>query len=381
MKISADWLTDPRAQQITASLASQGHQALFVGGCVRNALLRKPVADIDIATSATPQQVIAAAETANLKAIPTGIDHGTITVVADDLAIEITTFRRDVATDGRRATVAFATSVEEDARRRDFTMNALYAQPDGTLLDPLKGLPDLNKRIVRFIEDPATRILEDALRILRFFRFHAWYGNPDRGLDPEGFAACADLAYLTDNLSSERVTGELLKLLSAPDPGPAVAAMAQAGLLTRLMPGADATALPVLVYHEQATQTGPHALRRLACLGGETAHLRLSRKDQGRLTTLRARLSDPADPGMEAYRHGTDIARDAELIRSAYIGMPPGPDTFDRIDRAGAQAFPVRAADLPDLEGPDLGRMLKQLETDWILSDFTLSKAELLAQV
>ena len=216
MKLTADWLTDPGPKSVIEML-SKDHRAYFVGGCVRNALLGAPVSDIDVATSARPHEVLELADRAGLRAIPTGIDHGTVTIVAENHPIEVTTFRRDVATDGRRATVAYAETPEEDAQRRDFTMNALYTDRDGEMLDPVGGIADLQARRVRFIGDPAARIREDFLRILRFFRFHAWYGDPGAGIDAEGLAACAELADGLDRLSAERIWHELKRLLAAPD--------------------------------------------------------------------------------------------------------------------------------------------------------------------
>ena len=266
MKISGPWLENPATQAVCAAFSAQGHLALFVGGCVRNALLDTPVADIDIATDALPKTVSEIAENAGFKVIPTGIEHGTVTVVAGGIPHEVTTFRRDVETDGRRAVVAFATRIEDDAMRRDFTMNALYAQADGTVIDPLGGLPDLLARRLRFVGDAEARIREDYLRILRFFRFHGWYGDATAGIDPEGLAACAALSAGIETLSPERVGAEMRKLLAAPDPGPSLAAMGQAGILLRVLPGADVRALPVLVHLEQ--DRPPHWLRRLAVLGG-----------------------------------------------------------------------------------------------------------------
>ena len=241
MQISGDWLTNPATQAVCAALTGAGAQALFVGGCVRNALLGLPVADIDIATDAPPDRVITLCNAAGLRVVPTGIEHGTVTVLSGDIAHEVTTFRRDVTTDGRRATVAFATDITTDAARRDFTMNALYARPNGTVVDPLGGLPDLLARRVIFVGDATARIREDYLRILRFFRFHAWYADPNAGIDAEGLAACAALADGLRQLSRERVSAEMIKLLGAPDPAPAVAAMAQAGILARILPGAMAS--------------------------------------------------------------------------------------------------------------------------------------------
>ncbi len=243
MKIAGDWLDHPGTQALCTALESTGYKALLVGGCVRNALLGVPVADIDIATDASPETVSTIAEAAGFKPVPTGIDHGTVTIVAEGRPHEVTTFRRDVETDGRRAVVAFSDRIEEDAERRDFTMNALYADRQGEVIDPLDGLPDLLARRIRFVGDAETRIREDYLRILRFFRFHAAYGDPEGGLDPEGLAACAALSAGLGTISRERITAELKKLLSARDPAPTVAAMAQSGVLLHVLPGADPRAL------------------------------------------------------------------------------------------------------------------------------------------
>ena len=257
MMVSGDWLTHPATQAVCAMLTQAGHQALFVGGCVRNALLGAPVNDIDISTDAVPTRVMELAQAAGLHAIPTGIDHGTITVVADHIPHEITTFRKDVETDGRRAVVAFSARVEDDAHRRDFTMNALYARPDGTIVDPLGGMADLNARRVRFIDDADLRIREDYLRILRYFRFHAWYGDPVAGMDPDALAAiAADLDGIA-TLSRERIGAEMLRLLAAPDPAPAMAAMRTTGALGAVIAGADDRALAPLVHLEAEQGLAP----------------------------------------------------------------------------------------------------------------------------
>ena len=205
MKIEADWLSDPGPRAVIEALARGGHRALYVGGTVRNALLGLAPGDIDIATDARPERVMELAAAAGLKPVPTGFDHGTVTVVAGHRGIEVTTFRRDVETDGRRAVVAFSDAIEHDAERRDFTMNALYATAGGEVIDPLGGLPDLLARRVRFVGDPAARIAEDSLRILRFFRFHACYGDPEGGIDAEGLAACAAGVDGIAALSRERI--------------------------------------------------------------------------------------------------------------------------------------------------------------------------------
>jgi len=379
MRVTGDWLTRPQTQYVCSALTAAGHRALLVGGCVRNALLGEAVADVDIATDAVPETVLRLAEAAGLKAVPTGIEHGTITVVADGIAHEVTTFRRDVETFGRHATVAFSTRVEEDAARRDFTMNALYATPDGEVIDPLQGLPDLMARRLRFVGDAGARITEDYLRILRFFRFHAWYGDPDAGLDAEALAACAGHSAGINTLSRERVGAETRKLLSAPDPAPAVAAMAQAGVLQHVLPGASVRALPVLVYLEAGRC--PDWLRRLVVLGGQDPadRLRLSRAEAKTLDSLRSGLASLDLPAALGYRFGPDTAASVVLARAAVLEAPLPPGWQGDIARGSAALFPVTAADLmPRLSGPALGEKLTALELRWIASGFRLTRDDLL---
>lgn len=380
-RLQADWLADPAAQAVCAMLENAGHAAYFVGGCVRNALIGAPVQDLDLSTDARPEAVMELAEAAGLKVVPTGIDHGTVTVVADGRPFEITTFRRDVATDGRRATVAFADSLEADAQRRDFTMNALYADASGVVQDPLGGLPDLDAGRVRFIDDPAQRIREDYLRILRFFRFHAWFGDAGAGLDAEGLAACAEHAEGIEGLSKERIGHEMLRLLAAPDPAPAVAAMAQTGVLIRVMAGAEPSVLPVLVHLEQEAGLDPDPVLRLASLGGEEVAraLRLRKADARRRDRLRAAALEGGGAAELGYRLGAKEGTAALLLRQAALGQPLDDSTLIRLKAGAEQVFPITATDLqPGLEGAALGAALRRLEADWIASEFTLSRADLL---
>ena len=375
-RISAPWLIDDASQKVCKLLTDAGYQAWFVGGCVRNELLGEPVADLDLSTDAKPETVMKLAKSADIHAIPTGIDHGTVTLVMDDVPFEITTFRRDIATDGRRATVAYSDNMTDDARRRDFTMNALYAAPDGEVADPLGGLHDLQARRVRFIEDADRRIKEDYLRILRFFRFHAWYGDDGEGPDADGLAACAENIEGLQSLSAERVTAEMLKLLSATDPAPAMAAMASTGVLAQVLPGAETGSLAVLVHLEQSLGVVADPLRRLAVIGGvPTDVLRLSKAQARDLGQITSGLS----PIETAYRHGADAGRDALLVQSASLGQAVDTLELKPIEDAASKVFPLKAADLmPNLSGPALGRALKKAEARWISSGFTLTKAELL---
>lgn len=381
MRVTGDWLDHPGTRAVCRMLVDGGYRALFVGGCVRDALLGRPVGDIDIATDARPERVMALAESAKIKAVPTGIDHGTVTLIAEGLAHEITTFRRDVATDGRHAVVQFSTDVAEDAARRDFTMNALYATPDGEVVDPLGGMADLKARRLRFVGDPAERIAEDYLRVLRFFRFHAWYGDPDQGMDPDALAAIADGADGLDQLSRERVGHEMRKLLSAPDPAPAVAVMRQTGVLPRVLPGSDDRALAPLVHMEHGI--APDPLRRLACLGGtETDQaLRLSRDEAKTVVLLRDEIGSARQAAELGYRHGLQRARDILLLRAALFETPLDPHAIAAAETGAKAEFPVTGADLmPDYQGAGLGQKLAELEARWIASEFRLTRQDLLTQ-
>ncbi len=379
MRLDAPWLRNAGPRAVVDALEAAGHRALFVGGAVRNTLMGLAPGDIDIATDARPERVTELTEAAGMRAVPTGFDHGTVTVVVDHHGFEVTTFRRDVETDGRRAIVAYSTDVAEDAARRDFTMNAIYATAEGEIVDPLHGLPDLLARRVRFVGDPEARIREDYLRILRFFRFQAWYGED--GPDPEGLAACAALSAGIDTLSRERIGAEAKKLLSAPDPAPALAAMSATGVLARVLPGAEHQVLAPLIHLELQAGLGPDPIRRLAALGGEgvAERLRLSRDEARRLETICAATSASAGAAELGYRHGADTAISAIALRHAALGAPFPVDATAEASRGAAARFPVRAGDLsPPLVGRALGVRLRTLEDRWIESGFRLSRDELL---
>jgi poly(A) polymerase len=377
MKIAPDWLSNQSAQRVCAMLTDAGHQAWFVGGCVRNALIGAAASDLDLTTDARPETVTNLGKAAGFKVVPTGIDHGTVTVVVDGAPFEVTTFRRDVDTDGRHATVVFADTAEEDARRRDFTMNALYAAPDGTLHDPLGGIPDILAGHVRFIGDAAQRIQEDCLRILRFFRFFAWYGDPAMGIDADGLAACAAHVDGINGLSAERIGQEMRKLLSAPNPAPAVASMAASGALLRVLPGAGPNALTVLIHLEELAGIVPDFSRRLAALGGDPDRLRLTNAEAQRHVILRDMDISAGEAG---YRYGATVAIDRGLVLAASLSQPLN-DTDVAAARLGdGQILPVKAADfMPALQGPALGAALRQAEARWIASGFTLTRYDLLA--
>lgn len=389
-QLAAAWLTDPAPQAVMQALDGQ---AFYVGGCVRNALLGAGATDIDVATPLTPDVATRRLIDAGLKVVPTGIDHGTVTAVHAQGTIEVTTFRADVETDGRRAVVAFTEDMATDAQRRDFTINALYARMDGTLVDPLGGLPDLRARRVRFIGDATERIREDYLRILRFFRFHALYGWQDGapvGIDAEGLAACAALIDGIDGLARERIGTEFRKLLAAPDPAPATASMAACGALLRCLPGASADLLAPVVHTEQSAAMEPHWPTRLTAICAAMdideigERLRLSRAEARQMQAIRLALDADESASVAAYRHGVDAARAAAIVRAAAIGIGLAPSLETDLAFGASRSLPIRANDLTAAgfaPGPRIGAALKRAEAAWIQSGFQLDKAALLGIV
>ena len=377
---------DPDLQRVLAALGAGGQQAYVVGGAVRNGLLGAPVADWDISTDAVPERTTELGRAAGLKAVPTGIEHGTVTLVAGGRPFEVTTFRHDVETDGRHAVVAFSRDLRDDAMRRDFTMNALYARADGRVIDPVGGLADLAARRLRFVGPPEQRIREDYLRILRFFRFLAWYGKAEEA-DPEALAACKALASGLAQISRERVGAELKKLLSAADPVPALTLMARTGVLAAILPeadtAADSDALPLmaaLIRAEAQAGIAPDWPRRMALLQirDPAQELRLSQKEARHLERL-ALAGTGAMPLAElAYRMGAEVALDHALLRQAQ-GLDCPDNWRMLVQGATEQKFPLSAADLmPDLSGPQLGQGLKAAEQAWIDSGFAIPKADLI---
>ena len=387
------WMAHPATAAVMAALETAGGEdsARFVGGCVRNALLKAPVSDVDIATVLEPPEVTAALGAAGIRAIPTGIEHGTITAVTDGRPFEITTLRRDVETDGRRAVVAFTRDWAEDAARRDFRLNALYADARGRLFDPTGGgIEDARRGAIVFVGDARDRIREDALRILRFFRFLAWYGRGEP--DAEGLAACAELASLVETLSAERIGGELLKLLAADDPRRAVSLMMEAGVLRRLAPRATGFArFDSLVRIETEILFEQDPLLRLASLlpdepwvGVEVAQrLRLANGQRDRLESAlgtEPRLVSwmgPREMRRIVYRIGARTFCDRVLLAWAGSDRPAAAVQWRALlPMAGSWTPPtlplngdeVAAAGVP--HGPQIGAVLREVEAWWIDQDF-----------
>lgn len=369
---AADWPQREDLAALVAALDPHGEGLVhYVGGAVRDTLLGIAVKDIDMATPLEPPAVIECLAAARIRSVPTGLAHGTVTAVLPGGPVEITTLRRDVSTDGRHATVAFSQSWQEDAARRDFTINALYADPrDLTVHDYFGGLDDLAARRLRFIGDPEARIREDYLRILRYFRFQARFGSLPA--DAAAEAACSALAPGLKGLSRERIASELLMLFALPDPAPTVSRMAELGVLAVILPEADPAALPPLIATEQAHAIAPEPLRRLAALLPAEppqveqigARLRLSIAQRKHLATVAARTAPEESARPLAYRVGRDAALDRLLITGGDItpladwDIPQFPLMGGMIVARGVSA------------GPEVARILRAVEAKWVGEGF-----------
>ncbi|MEZ2130524.1 MULTISPECIES: CCA tRNA nucleotidyltransferase [unclassified Sinorhizobium] len=404
------WFQEPGLTRIFTLLNADGGEGRVVGGAVRNSLMALPVSDIDIATTLRPEVVMERAAAAGIKAVPTGIEHGTVTLVLNGKPFEVTTLRKDVETDGRRAIVAFSTDWQADAERRDLTINALYVGADGEVIDLVGGLPDIEKRNVRFIGDAATRIAEDYLRILRFFRFFAYYGSGRP--DADGLRACAAARAKLASLSAERVWSEMKKLLSAEDPGRALLWMRQVGVLTEILPETEKwgiDAIPALISAEQILGWRSDPLLRLAAimppdvvrLEQLAVRLRLSNTEAAALTGWALAPAIKDDLSLSAldrllYRYGANgITMRLKLATAAARGKAEtNPDEMSRTARLGrlldrAQTWkkpvlPVSGADIINSgipAGPRVGELLSALEHDWLEGNFSADREALLARL
>ena len=374
----APWRTRPGMAPLLRALGAQEGDTRFVGGCVRDTLLGIEVADVDLATRLTPQDVIRRLERARIKAVPTGIAHGTVTAISAGTPVEVTTLRRDVTTDGRHATVAFTDDWREDAARRDFTINALSAEPgSGNIHDYFGGLADLEERRVRFIGDPLTRIAEDHLRILRFFRFHARFGRGEP--DEAGLEACTARANDLMALSRERIAGELLRLLSLDNPAATVRLMVDRGILKPVLPeiGMDGVARLERVIEREGGASEP--VRRLAALlpndpgvaASVAARLRLSNDMRDRLILY----ASPADLSLEprhlAFRIGTDRA--LSLLILSDVPAEKLTEARQALNGWRAPKFPIKGGELIALglpEGPLIARTLNRIKEEWCAAGF-----------
>lgn len=412
-----DWLVHPDTRRLLAALQAKGATARFAGGCVRDAILGLAVADVDVAIDVPPEETLALLAAAGIRAVPTGLAHGTVTAVLPSRGFEITTLRRDVETDGRHAVVAFTDDWEADARRRDLTINALFADADGAVYDYCDGLADLGARRVRFVGEAAARVAEDVLRILRFFRFYGRFGSPPP--DPEALAACRRFAPRIADLSGERIAQEMLKILAGADPAEVILLMRGEGVAAQVLPEPVAPGrLRVLSWLETRGLVGLRAdpVRRLAALlatgdaaaDGERAaalagRWRLSNLQADRLGAILAADPPRADmPRAEARRAlaacGPELWRDRVLIawadyRQAFGAGGPLPgsrgtaawDALLRLpETAPVPPFPLKGADVLALgvaPGPRVGELLRALEDEWRAEDFAPGRDALLARL
>ncbi len=372
---SAPWTARDDLATLVAALDPHAEgNSRWVGGVVRDTILGLSPKDVDMATTLLPEETTSRLADARIKTVPTGIAHGTVTAVLAEGSVEITTLRRDVSTDGRHATVAFSTQWQDDAARRDFTINALYADPRTLeVFDYHRGLSDLAERRVRFIGDARQRIREDYLRILRYFRFQARFGSEPA--DTEAEAAIQELAAGLKGLSRERVGWELMNLLGLPDPAPTVARMAELGVLEQVLPESGAqgrAALATLVGHETASGVAPDGLRRLAALlpanpamaEQVAARLRLSTAQRKRLATAAAREGAVTDARALAYRLGVAEARDRLILAS---------QTIAPLNGWMNPVFPLKGGAIVSrgiMAGPEVARLLRAVEKRWIAEGF-----------
>ena len=384
---AAPWLEQPALQRLFATLAAAGGEGRVAGGAVRNALMGEPVTEVDVANTLSPEQVTAACSAAGMSVHPTGIDHGTVTVVVDHQPFEVTTLRHDVETDGRRATVKFTDDWQADAQRRDFTMNALYCDAHGTVHDFVDGWPDVQRRRVVFVGDAEQRIAEDYLRILRFFRFHARYGHG--APDAAGLAACTRHKAGLDGLSAERIRQEMFKLLAAPGAVATLKLMAAQGILSHLIPSTEEWTV--------LERLPADPLLRLAVLAQDPLAMpqrwRLSNAEAERLEAIVSCLPPtpalrPKEQRIILYQHGAEAWRDLVRIAWARSGAAPDDARWQELlelpDRWPIPSLPVAGRDLLAAgmsPGPEIGVMLRRLEDWWVASDFQPSRDELLKRL
>jgi len=411
------WLKSRGVSRIMAAISGSGFEARAVGGAVRDSLLGHAPEEIDLAVNLPPEKVIEVLAKAGIKTVPTGIEYGTVTAVVEDKGYEITSLRHDLETDGRRAKVAFTDDWQADAARRDFTMNALYADEDGKIYDYFGGREDLAAGVVRFIGDAEGRIKEDVLRILRFFRFYAWFGKGEA--DKNALAACQELKKLVPLLSMERVWRETVKLLAAENPLPAWILMKDTGVLAEVlpeavniarlgsllkietkygMPPAPLVRLGALIFgHDYSAPDAQGHVNLRASMTGSAVEsaaeisrrLKLSNREASKIKTL-AHLPALLHGKLDAvsfrralYEHGADACRDAALLVAADSQTLDLEPFLDRALGWQRPVFPLSGSDLLKLgfmQGPKMGEVLRTLEERWIAEDFRLTREECLAE-
>ena len=377
------WLRNPSAQKLSKLYKNFGYQVLFVGGCVRNTILKKPVTDIDLATDAQPEEIIKIAKENNIRFVPTGLAHGTITLIIDNKNYQITTFRTDFDHDGRYAKVEFTESLLLDASRRDLTINALYCNHVGEVIDPLNGLDDIKKQKIKFIGNPNERIKEDNLRILRFFRFQAIYGNKNLEIDSIALEACHNHKSKLAALSKERITSELRKILSAPNPLEVIIKMNETGVLNELFQKVSIDSLEAYLKTEEKFKININWLGRLLSLQvtQEEESLKLTRCEFKFLKQTKSAIENQIHVLEFSYYNGVENGKIYSILQNFRHNIILSKNLLNQINSLATKKFPITAKDLmPEIRGKKLGEALRSLENRWIKSNFTLSKKDLLAE-
>ena len=381
------WKSDSALKALVHSLESAGGVAYLVGGCVRNTILGKPFTDIDIATDLLPEQVVSISKKEGYKVIQTGISYGTVTIVNAGRKFEVTTFRSDIKTYGRKASVKFTSEMKLDAMRRDFTMNSIYMTVSGEIIDPLGSLDDLLEKKIKFIGNPSERIEEDNLRILRFFRFLAEFNKGRSDIDQDTMEALYKYKKEVKSLSRERIWMELKRILSVPEPQHIFSIMIEEGILDEVLPPIEVEGLSKVITAEKKYSVSPSHLVRLFSLNKSIGkkwahHVSLTSNEAKMLEFIKESLAHYNDLKTVAYKFGRGVA-EGWLLNFHDGSFDVIPSKMSEIINTGCNAFfPISGVDLLEEmeEGPELGRQMERLEKLWIKSGFKMSKEELLSK-
>jgi len=384
MQINSEWIKNKVTQNILKIFEGADHNAYLVGGCIRNSILNIPVTDIDISTDATPQQTLDLFNRENFKVAPTGFSHGTVTVISEGIPYQITTMRSDQNTDGRHADVVFSDDIKKDAERRDFTINALYADSTGKIINPIGGLEDFNPLAIKFIGDPNNRIQEDYLRILRFFRFHAQFSELVTQFDKVALDAIKKNQDGLKKLSKERIWSELKKILSTSNPARSLYKMSQLGILEIILENKNVHNLKRFNLIEKKMGLEPEPIRRLVAIteNNEDTFLNLSRKEAKKFSLLKGLLKKKHDPAELVYQFNREIAQSVLAIYTFYKGEKLRLSDIKKIEKACLFPCPITGAQISKyMDGPAVGIKIKEAQRAWIKSNFKSDEAKILSDI
>ena len=384
MQINSEWIKNKVTQNILKIFEGADHNAYLVGGCIRNSILNIPVTDIDISTDATPQQTVDLFNRENFKVAPTGFSHGTVTVISEGIPYQITTMRSDQNTDGRHADVVFSDDIKKDAERRDFTINALYADSTGKIINPIGGLEDFNPLAIKFIGDPNNRIQEDYLRILRFFRFHAQFSELVTQFDKVALDAIKKNQDGLKKLSKERIWSELKKILSTSNPARSLYKMSQLGILEIILENKNVHNIKRFNLIEKKMGLEPEPIRRLVAIteNTENTFLNLSRKEEKKFSLLKGLLKKKHDPAELVYQFNREIAQSVLAIYTFYKGEKLKLSDIKKIEKACLFPCPITGAQISKyMDGAAVGIIIKEAQRAWIKSNFKSDEAKILSDI